>query len=153
MSHRFIPLAAGVLLLAAVPLFAEDAEDQAVKAVEKVGGMVVRDDKDPAKPVVEVNLHATKVTDAGLRELAGLKRLRSLDLDDTQVTDKGLKELAALEGLQTLKLGNTQVTDAGLKELAGLMGMKSLALYGTKVTGAGLKDLAAAQGVAVAVSL
>ena len=35
-----------------------------------------------------------KVTDAGLKGLAGLKRLQSLDLTDSQVTDAGLKELA-----------------------------------------------------------
>ena len=46
MSHRLLPLAGCVLLLAAAPLLADDAEDQAVKAVEKLGGKVVRDDKD-----------------------------------------------------------------------------------------------------------
>jgi hypothetical protein len=38
MSHRFIPIAAGALLLAVPPLFADDAEEQAVKAVEMLGG-------------------------------------------------------------------------------------------------------------------
>ena len=38
MSHRLLPLAAGLLLLASAPLFADDAEDQAVKAVQKLGG-------------------------------------------------------------------------------------------------------------------
>jgi hypothetical protein len=33
------------------------------------------------------------VTDAGLKELAGLKSLQSLDLSRTKVTDAGLKEL------------------------------------------------------------
>jgi internalin A len=36
----------------------------------------------------------------------------------TQITDAGLKELAALKNLQTLNLNGTQITDAGLKELA-----------------------------------
>ena len=36
------------------------------------------------------------------------------------VTDAGLKELAALKQLQTLDLSDAQVTEAGLKELAGL---------------------------------
>ena len=38
----------------------------------------------------------------------------------SSVTDAGLKELAGLKSLQSLSLHNTQVTDAGLKELAGL---------------------------------
>jgi hypothetical protein len=59
----------------------------------------------------------TKVTDAGLKELAGLKGLKELDLDDTQVTDAGLKELAALKELKELGLFGTKVTDAGVAEL------------------------------------
>jgi hypothetical protein len=43
-----------------------------------------------------------------------------LDLSDTRVTDAGLKELAGLRSLQLLNLHNTQVTDAGLKELIRL---------------------------------
>ena len=43
-----------------------------------------------------------------------------LDLSFTQVTDAGLKELAGLKQLQVLDLAHTRVTDAGLKELAGL---------------------------------
>ena len=45
------------------------------------------------------------MTDAGLKELAGLKDLQMLDLSFTQMTDAGLKELAGLKGLQTLNLG------------------------------------------------
>ena len=44
------------------------------------------------------------MTDAGLKELAGLKSLQTLDLNGTQVTDAGLKELAGLKSLQTLNL-------------------------------------------------
>ena len=57
------------------------------------------------------------VTDAGLKELAKLNSLQSLDLSDTQVTDAGLKELAGLKSLQTLYLGGTKVTTAGAGEL------------------------------------
>ena len=35
----------------------------------------------------------TEVTDAGLKELAGLKQLQSLDLIRTQVTDEGVRQL------------------------------------------------------------
>jgi hypothetical protein len=40
-----------------------------------------------------------------------------LNLVRTKVTDAGLKELAALKGLKVLDLSSTKVTDAGLKEL------------------------------------
>jgi internalin A len=49
-------------------------------------------------------LAATEITDAGLKELAGLKNLQWLDLSSTKITDAGLKELAALKNLQTLDL-------------------------------------------------
>ena len=42
MSHRFLTVAV-CTLLAAAPLQADDAQDQAVKAVEKLGGAVVRE--------------------------------------------------------------------------------------------------------------
>jgi hypothetical protein len=43
MSPRFLALAGCLLLLAAAPLLADAAEDQAVKAVEKLGGRVTRE--------------------------------------------------------------------------------------------------------------
>ena len=95
-------------MLAAVPLYADDAEDQAVKTIEKLGGKVVRDDKDPAKPVVAVDLAFTVVTDADLKELPALKGLQTLNLCATKMTDAGLEELAALKGLQTLNLQGTK---------------------------------------------
>ena len=76
-----------------------------------------------------LNLFCCKgVTDEGLKELAGLKNLRSLNLTYTPVTDAGLKELARLKNLQSLKLEHAQVTDAGLKELARLKSLQSLGL-------------------------
>ena len=68
---------------------------------------------DPGAPF-GVCLNLTKVTDAGLKELAGLKSLRALYLAGTQVTDAGLKGLAGRKALQTIDLRGTKVTDAGL---------------------------------------
>ena len=68
-------------------------EDTAVAFVQKLGGRVARDDKAPGRGVVTVYLSGTKVTDAGLKELAPLKNLTTLDLGATRVTDTGLKEL------------------------------------------------------------
>ena len=70
----------------------------------------------PAAPF-GLNLSGTQVTDAGLKELAGLKNLHTLNLNFTPVTDAGLKELADLKNLHTLDLSFTAVTDAGLAEL------------------------------------
>ncbi|HEV3261878.1 MAG TPA: hypothetical protein VG013_33820, partial [Gemmataceae bacterium] len=126
----------------ATPLSAHDAEEQAAKAVEHLGGRVVRDFNGRARPVVGVNLFGNQVTDADLKELAALKGLRTLDLGFCKgVTNAGLKELAGLKGLQTLYLSYTQVKDAGLKELAVLTRLRELHLASTPVTDAGLKEL------------
>jgi internalin A len=70
-----------------------------------------------SEDVISMNLNYEKVTDAGLKELAGFKNMISLGLYDTKVTDIGLKELAPLTKLTTLYLGKTKVTDAGIAEL------------------------------------
>ena len=67
MSHRFLLLAACLSLLAAVPVCADDAEDQAVKAVDNLGGKVVRNQNGTAKPIIEPEFGSTEATDAGLR--------------------------------------------------------------------------------------
>jgi Leucine-rich repeat (LRR) protein len=156
MPNRSSPLAAGALFLAIAGCAPHDGrpssptdtevqtvtEAQAIKAIEKFGGKVVRDDNAPDRPVVEVDLSYTEFTDAGLKRLAPLKRLQTLKLTRTRVTDAGLKELASLKTLQTLTLAGTQVTDAGLKELAGLKSLRLLFLDSTRVTDAGLRELA-----------
>jgi hypothetical protein len=49
--------------------FAASPEKQAVRMIEKLGGQVVRDDKDPARPIVLVKLSDNRVTDEALRSL------------------------------------------------------------------------------------
>src|SRR5437870_178159 len=129
------------LLLACLSGAARADEASAVKAVEKLGGKVTRDDKLPGKPVIGVNLGGTKVTDADLKELKDLKHLTSLNLGWAKVTDVGLKELKHLKQLTTLYLGGTKVTDAGLKELKDLKQLTSLNLAETRVTADGVADL------------
>src|SRR5437660_701354 len=119
---RFSLLAAGLLLTAA-PLYADNAEDAAIKAVEDLGGECTHEDKDPAKPVVHVDMGA-QAKDADLKILAAFKRLRGLDLQGSQVTDAGMKTVATLKGLQELYLGETAVMDAGVKQLGGLKALQ-----------------------------
>jgi hypothetical protein len=144
--------------------------EPAVRLVESLGGTVTRDDKQPGKPVIGVNLsghgphrdvsdadlkelkefkHLTtlnlyecgNVTDDGVKELKELKQLTSLSLGHTKVTDAGLTELKELKQLTTLDLSHTQVTDAGLKELTELKQLTTLHLRNTKVTDGGVKEL------------
>jgi hypothetical protein len=119
-----------------------EAEERGVVVVQRLGGKMVRARAAPGQPVVAVHLGGTRVTDADLRELAGLRHLQALYLEDTAVTDVGLKDLAGLGELERLRLTRTPVGDAGVKELAGLKRLRTLGLRGTGVTDAGLKELA-----------
>jgi hypothetical protein len=46
----------------------DDAEEMSVQAIKKLGASVVRDEKAPGKPVIEVRL-SDKVTDEVLKHL------------------------------------------------------------------------------------
>ena len=136
-----------VALLACVPVVAaqegsKDGDEQKVIAeIRRLGGEVGFDEKRPGKPLVDVFLDGTKVTDAGLADLKGLTHLKELDLTDTQVTDAVLADLKGLTRLQRLRLTATRVTDAGLADLKGLKRLTHLYLCDTGVTDAGLAHL------------
>lgn len=120
-----------------------------------------------AQEVENVSLYATKVTDAGLKELTPLEHLQRLALND-RVTDagmktlghwkqlrsltlgagvssRGLKELAdlgVLRQLSTLTCAGSRVGDSDMKLVAGLEGLTDLTLNYTRVTDVGLAELA-----------
>ena len=101
------------------------------------------------------------VTNEGLKELAGLRSLSSLDLRDTRVTGEGLKELAGLKNLSSLDIAEGRIVDATLKARRGGAAacpdsgegrgggrprspaeVASLDLGDTRVTDEGLKEIA-----------
>ena len=82
-----------------------------------------------------------RITDAGLKYIAGLTQLRWLCLDDTRITDAGLVYLDGLSELQQLDLAYMAVTDDGLKHLAPLSRLANLDLSGTEISGVGLQYL------------
>jgi hypothetical protein len=59
-----------------------------------------------------------KITDAGLKTIVTLERLRSLHLAHCKITDKGLTQLQNLDGLRTLNVVQTAVTQEALERLA-----------------------------------
>jgi hypothetical protein len=106
----------------------DSEQEQAVARIKKLGGKVEVDDKSPGKPVIRVDLHGTRVTDADLVHLTALTQLQKLNLGWTQVGDAGLEHLKDLTKLQRLVLDNTKVTDAGLRQLKGLTDLEYLNL-------------------------
>jgi WD40 repeat protein len=92
--------------------------------------------------VTEVTLDGCeKVTDEGVKFLAGLEALRRLNLEHTPVTDAGLKHLARLSSLSELNLDGVRITDAGLSLLGNLKGLKLLYLSKASCTPEGVAKL------------
>jgi hypothetical protein len=143
--------------------------DRALAVLREVGLLhtlslaTTADRKRPADPagVTSLNLFGTKVTGAGLKELAGFKNLTTINLTPFDVDDEvlaALREVDLLHALVmargdrgvrpaksddvlTLNLSLTKVSDTGLKELTGLKNLSELNLFGSKVTNAGVKAL------------
>jgi hypothetical protein len=88
-----------------------------------------------------LDLHGTRITDAGLASLKDLISLYSLNLRGTQITDAGLASLKDLTWLHILNLRGTRITGAGLASLKDLTHLEGLDLSETEVTEAGLEQL------------
>src|SRR4249919_1878112 len=74
----------------------EAANERAIAAIKRLGGKVEVDRNRPGLPVVEVDLRHTKVIDASLEHLAGLKTLERVSLKETTVTDSGIVYIKGL---------------------------------------------------------
>lgn len=68
-------------------------------------------------PVDDLSLRNTRITNDGLRSVAQLRGLGSLDISGTQVTDEGLQHLTSVKSLWRIIRKNTRITDRGLAEL------------------------------------
>jgi len=90
-----------------------------------------------------LSLAGTRVSDQGLKHVAGLAQLEELDLRATAISDEGTEHLKSLAGLKRLVLGQTGITDAGLASLSEIKGLQHLYLDGTQVTPKGLEVLRA----------
>jgi len=120
-------------------LIADPIVEKAVREeLEKPEGKLTEADLEK---VTELTLANTKITDAGLKEVAKLQNLADLFLYHTKITDAGLKEVAKLQKLTRLILYHTRITDAGLKEVAKLQKLTTLSLAYTQITKAGVAEL------------
>ena len=88
--------------------------------------------KPVADLIVDAELARTKVTDKGLKTLAGFANLRSLDLSHTAVTSRGLPSLTNLSKLESLNLTATDVDDEGVLPFRRKPGLRHLYLFATK---------------------
>ena len=68
----------------------------------------------------ELTMRGARTTDAGLREIAGLKDLEVLMIDSAPITDDGLKVLGGFKSLRVLYLNSPRIHGEGFRHLAGL---------------------------------
>ena len=172
MRFRMLLLMA-IVLTSKIIIFAADdpAQSQAIREIERLGGVVERDDKLPGRPVTGIHFPnlsnfgdehltllkpltkltnvwlnntkvcGTRIRGGGLRELRTLSSLTTLNLFACKISDSGMSQLAELRNLRYLDLQHTQITDVGLKELKQLKNLETLDLGSDRITDAGLREL------------
>ncbi len=99
------------------------------------------------RTVNEMEMVATRMTNAGLASIATMQNLQVLHLECTAaVTDEGLKALATLPKLRHLRLSG-QFTDRGLAHLAAAPSLKAMWLETPRATEEGLHSLSRIQSL------
>ncbi|MBM3980439.1 MAG: hypothetical protein FJ304_09150 [Planctomycetes bacterium] len=180
MRPKLFAVALAVLFGSAVlsPARAETPEERAQKLIDDAGGIALRDDAAPGKPVVAVSLCGAKVSDDLLKSLAAFPQLRTVDLCRAEgmtskrarlladvklleslnvsrcadLTGHGLYKLSALKNLRVLDVSYCpEIDDCGLEALAEYFPkLRSLDISGcTSLTARGLKELRAIEGLEV----
>ena len=131
------------------PVGAEETvnEAAAIAWVQQRTGKVVRDEKHPDRPVVEVYFRGPygpkpNFGDEGLGKLLAFPELRRLSLRRSNVSDAGMTVLTRFKKLQALNLTWTKVTDEGVKRLAVIESLRVLDLAGTPITGTAVEAFA-----------
>jgi internalin A len=94
----------------------------------------------PALEMVDLS-SCSNLTEAGFRELAKSRTIRTLVLPQ-RMTDEGMKQLAGLASLQRIYLSNTEVSDQGIAALKDHASLEELFLS-RSVTNACIPALAA----------
>lgn len=87
-----------------------------------------------------LGLCETPIGDSGLAHLAGLRKMKSLNLARTNLSYNGLTELRSFADLETLLPAHTAITDAGPAHLEGVGRLRKLSVFKTAISGAGLRS-------------
>ncbi|HEX2750837.1 MAG TPA: c-type cytochrome domain-containing protein [Verrucomicrobiales bacterium] len=105
-----------------------------VNVADKFGDAELAKFGPVAERLVDLNLSRSKVTDAGIAAVAGMKNLKRLNLANTAVTDAAANHFASLGALEYLNLVGTKVTDGALPKLEKSAALKKLFVWQTGVT-------------------
>jgi hypothetical protein len=112
------------------------ADDDAIGALQRLGGAVHRDEQGNVKRVSYAG------DDRGIEPIMQLPFVRELLLPHSYVTDRGLRKLKEYSELELLVLSHTSISDEGATYLAKMRDLQGLFLEGTKITDRGMQDLA-----------
>jgi hypothetical protein len=111
------------------------------------GPNVTDDSLRPLEELTDIqwlNISSNKVSDSGMKYLAGLTELRILELWLCPITDNGFDAmpLEAMQNLEVLSLGGSEISNNSLLKIARLSKLRSLSLQRCRrVTDAGLAHL------------
>lgn len=109
-------------------------QEETLSFIERIGGKIIRDQKDPEKPVIGVILRdCDQVTDASIANLKSLHNIQMLDIVGTKVTDDGLSFLKNFPQLQMLFIGNSGFTNNGIAYLKNFPNLYSLMIGGSNI--------------------
>jgi hypothetical protein len=124
------------------PLVIPKNRNDALAQLRKIGAGIGEDPKLGNARILSVNIRHLQVRDWGAEIVANLTEVQILDLTDAGVTDAGLKHLVRLGRLKELILhDNKGISDASLDSLSELKELRELDLYGTSISGAGVRRL------------
>ncbi|MFN3326013.1 MAG: leucine-rich repeat domain-containing protein [Bryobacteraceae bacterium] len=84
-----------------------------------------------------LNMRGTEVTGRVFDHLAGMKRLKTLDVGFSRVNDDGFDPLSALESLEELHIGGNKMSGLALPLLRLLPSLKNLDVNGSQRTDSG----------------
>ena len=118
-----------------------------VVAVTFTGATVTDDSLRPLAGLVNLQrltlAQCTQVTDAGVDNFSGCRKLRLLDLrGGTGISQAGIERLGSLVNLVSLRLSGPAVTDGAVAKFSSLTKMRHLVLQDASVSNAGLSVLA-----------
>ncbi len=108
---------------------ADQKEDEPLRAIQKAGAFITRDESAPGRPVVGVEFYYR--TANNLKALKAFPHLKTLGLSGSFPSESDLRQLAGLKELQTLNLGQISLTRRELKSLATLKSIRRLDLRQT----------------------
>lgn len=87
-----------------------------------------------ATELESLDLSGNPISDAGIKNLVGLKRLRYLSLERSAISDESASLFGNLSGLEELDVTSTAVTDEWVKEVSSAPNLIAFWLGGTRVS-------------------